>query len=50
MIESAMAAGCLRETVRDVWKQNKQDRKFDQWLIQGHGKSYEQFWGEKYYG
>ena len=50
MIDSALSAGCLSEVLRDVWKQNVRDKKFERWLAHGHGKSYQQFWGEEYYG
>ena len=50
MIDTGLAVGCLSEVIQDVWKQDAQDLKVQRWLLQGHGKSYKQFWGEDYGG
>lgn len=50
MIDTGLAAGCLCEVIKDVWKQDAQEIKVRRWIAQGGGKSYETFWGEKYGG
>ena len=48
MIDSALTAGCLDETMQNFWKQNIRELKFRRWLAHGYGKSYYQMWGEEY--
>ena len=50
MIDTGIAAGCLCEDIKDVWKQDAQEIKVRRWIAQGGGESYERFWGEKYGG
>ena len=50
MIDNGLAAGCLTETINDVYKQDRQDVMFRKWLAWGRGKSFKEFCGEDYGG
>ena len=50
MINTCLTIGCLFEVIRDVYKQDEHDAKFRKWLAWGHGKSFEEYWGEDYAG
>ena len=50
MIDTGLAVGCLSEIIEDVWKQDAQKIKTLRWIVNGGGKPYEEFWGEKYGG
>lgn len=50
MIDTGLAVGDLRGVIDGFWKQDAQDLKVRRWLLQGHGMSYQKFWGEEYGG
>ena len=50
MIDNGLMAGCLTEIIKDVYRQDKQDKMFAKWLAWGHGKSFKDYWGEEYGG
>lgn len=47
MIDNAMTAGCLRETIEEIQHQEQEQMKFFRWLAHGHGMSWDDFWKVK---
>lgn len=44
MIDNALAAGCLKETIEEIQRQEQEQMKFYRWLAHGHGMSWNDFW------
>lgn len=46
MIDSALSAGYLMDTLEDFQKQEIEEKKFLRWIAQGGNLSYEDFWSK----
>jgi len=44
MIDSALTAGCLTDTLKDFQRQEIEEKKFLRWIAQGGNLSYADFW------
>jgi hypothetical protein len=44
MIDSALTAGCLADTLTDFQRQEIREKKFLRWIAQGGNLSYAEFW------
>lgn len=44
MIDSALSAGCLMDTLEDLQRQEIEEKKFLRWIVQGGDLSYADFW------